>query len=59
LPEWYGTALRGEALNWGRTLALTMSGEDVIIALVYLIQGNWRMAIYWFAAAVIGVAVVW
>jgi hypothetical protein len=36
-----------------------MSGEDVIIALVYLIQGNWRMAIYWFAAAVIGVAVVW
>jgi hypothetical protein len=46
-------------MNWGRTLALTMSGEDVIISTVYLIQGNWRMAIYWLAAAVIGVAVVW
>lgn len=46
-------------MNWGRTLALIMSVEDVIIASVYLIQRDWRMAVYWLAAAVITASVVW
>jgi len=46
-------------MNWGRFLSLTMAGEDVIIALVYGYQGNYRMLIYWGAAAVITTAVAW
>jgi hypothetical protein len=46
-------------MNWGRTLALIMSGQDCLIALAYACVGNWRMAIYWISAAVIGVAVVY
>jgi hypothetical protein len=46
-------------MNWARTLSLTMAGEDVLIALVYVYQGNIRMGIYWGAAAVICTAVAW
>ena len=46
-------------MNYARILALTFCGEEVIVSLVYGLQKDWRMCIYWFAAAVIGVAVVW
>lgn len=46
-------------MNYARTLALTFCVEECIVAVVYGIQKDWRMCIYWAAASVIGVAVVW
>ena len=46
-------------MNYARTLALTFCAEECIISLVYAYQRDWRMMVYWFAAAVIGVSVVW
>jgi len=48
---------QGHVHNWGRTLSLVMASEDLVIALVYMYQGNLRMCIYWGAAAVICAAV--
>ena len=46
-------------MNWGRTLSFIMAGEDLVIALVYMYQGNVRMGIYWLGATVICTAVAW
>jgi hypothetical protein len=45
--------------NWGRILALTMAGEDLVISLAYLFQGNYRMTLYWFFASGITATVAW
>lgn len=46
-------------MNYGRIMALTFCAEEVIIAFVYAYQRDWRMAIYWGAATVIGLAVAY
>jgi len=45
--------------NYARIIALTFCAEEVIVSLAYAVQRDWRMTVYWFAAAVIGVTVVW
>ena len=44
-------------MNYARIMVLTLCGEEAIIASVYAYQRDWRMAIYWAAATVIGLAV--
>ena len=46
-------------MNWARIIALTMVGEDVILAFAYLLQRDVRMFVYWMAAAVITASVSW
>jgi heme/copper-type cytochrome/quinol oxidase subunit 3 len=41
----------------GRTLALVSSGGSLVIAIAYLVQRQYRQALYWFFAACIGITV--
>lgn len=46
-------------MNYARIMVLTLCAEEATITLVYLYQRDFRQAIYWAAATVIGLAVVW
>jgi hypothetical protein len=45
--------------DYARILVLTLCAEEAIIAFVYMYQHNWRMAVYWAAATVIGLALAY